>query len=175
MVKRYSNDVFNTRKNEWSTLSEVTCHHIAALGTDRKFDFSSHLLPPVRPAPAAMRKFLNEYAPCSGIEFQTAHSARISALDVCHTTDVVLMKSVDGNTAYAGQIWFHAATNDLCMSLVSIWEPLGCDADTGARTWRESTDNVMLIPLCDILAPCAYKRDGDTVVTLSPYLYRGFD
>ena len=174
MVKRYSSDVFNTRRNEWSVISEVTCHHIAALRETTVFDFTVRLLPPIHPAPPKMRDFLEETFSDQfdfALDFTTAHGARVNEFHVCHTRDVVLVTCADGHTR-AAEVWFHAAVQGEPCSLVSIWTHIA-DLGVSARSWRDSADCKMVIPSADILAPCTYKRDADgSVITLIPCIYR---
>ena len=175
MVKRYSTDIQNTRRCEWSTLSEVTCHHIADLADERKFDFTPHLLQPVRKAPAKMKAFLdaNVGSPY-GSEWFTSNAARLSQNECCQRLDVVLVKSMNAAAVYAGQIWFIAEVDDVRMALVSLWEPIAAGSHTSCRRWRFSEANASIVDLADVVCACAWKRDGDFVQTLVPYLYRGF-
>jgi len=177
MVKRYSSDVFNTRRNEWSVLSEVTCHHIAALRETNVFNFGVGLIPPIQPAPPNMRDFLDatfgDLADGGlALNYTTAHGARVNEFHVCHTRDVVLVTCSDGHTR-AAEVWFHAAVQDEPCSLVSIWDHIA-DLGVTARSWREGADNKLVIPSADILAPCSYKRDAadGSVMTLVPCIYR---
>ena len=136
MVKRYSNDIANTRRNEWSVLSEVTCHHLAALRDTHVFDFSVHLLPPTRKAFPKMQKFLEDQLDLAfgmGVEYKTAAGMRVNDLHVCHTRDVVLAR-FDADTIRAAEVWFHATVSGECCTLLSFWEPLENDRDMGVIT-----------------------------------------
>ena len=172
MVKRYCNDVQNLKTSEWSVLSEVTCHHLAALKNTSTFNFSVGLLPPVRPASKKMLKFLCETVGRDDINCNTALAARVSMFAVCRTRDVVLLKNSTGQMV-AAELWFHASVDGESVSLVSIWEPLTNEAGMGNRTWKSGSEHVMLVPTGDILTPCTYRRGANDVVdTLVPCVFR---
>ena len=164
MVKRYSTSISNTARNEWSVLSEVTCHHLATLRTTKSFDSRVGLLPPMRSAPQKLHRFCMQQtgvdAPCT-----TARSARINELHVCHTRDVVLVKTGDGEMN-AAQVWFHAEMQGQAFSLVAVWELLRDEGELCAKVWRTSNDRLTLCLLGDIVAPCTYKLQGRVAITL---------
>ena len=141
MVKRYSTDIHNTRRNEWSVLSEVTCHHIAALRSTHVFDFSVCLQPPIHQAPAKMKRFVLDAIgdlQVNDMEVKTASCARVSLYHMCNTRDVVLVADSDGHTRVA-EVWFHASVAGEPCSLISMWEHTG-DFGTSA-----SFTNLLLI------------------------------
>ena len=174
MVKRYSTDIHNTRRNEWSVLSEVTCHHIAALRSTHVFDFSVCLQPPIHQAPAKMKRFVLDAIgdlQVNDMEVKTASCARVSLYHMCNTRDVVLVADSDGHTRVA-EVWFHASVAGEPCSLISMWEHTG-DFGTSASKWRESIDRVLLVPTSDIIVACTYKRGvDDSVIVLLPFAHR---
>ena len=174
MVTQYSNDIANTRRDEWNVLSEVTCQHLPALQNTHVFDFIVHLLQTCK-TPPKMRIFLEDghgLTSVMDVDYGTAAEMRMNCLHGCHTRDVVLAR-FDADTIRAAEVWFHATAKGECCTLLSFWEPVENDPAMGVRIWRENTDSVMLASSCDILAPCIYRRDdNNTAHTLVPCLYR---
>ena len=81
---------------EKSILSEVICHHLAALANPQKFDLSVRLLGS-RKAPKKLVSFLRSELDLFGPEhaanqYQTSSKARISKFEVCGVRDVALCR-----------------------------------------------------------------------------------
>ena len=99
MVKRYSYDVRNIWVYEKSILSEVICHHLAALANPQKFDLSVRLLGSRKARKklvSFLRSELNFFGPGhAAIQYQTSSKARISKFEVCSVRDAVLCRHYD--------------------------------------------------------------------------------
>ena len=83
MVKRYANEICNTRSFEISVLNECTCHHLSHLAESSTFDFSIGLLNP-RVAPRSLRDYLNRtFAISDDNVVESSITCRINALTTC--------------------------------------------------------------------------------------------
>lgn len=171
MVKRYAQDIHNTTNYEKAIFAQVTSHHLSSLAADHTFATHVGLTRP-RAASPKMRAFLESEFGLFGQECLTGMEARISKHATCCTDDVVLLKSGDGSSLMAGQVWFHASFAGQPISLITIWKLRARDAEMGFCEWDEE-DHPMLTPTGDLLAPLLYTRPRPGVVrTIIPPEFR---
>jgi hypothetical protein len=175
LVKRYASLLLNTSAYERSVLSEVICQHLADLAepdsyTDKVGLVGSHA------AKQTMISFLSDalVMPLTPDIVHTSYRAQIQS-SICNKGDVVLVQSThDAAEMLAGEIWFHAEVDGICMSLISMWyarDDDGWVAPFVVEFWKK-TPNPILTPTDDILAVCIWKMSGEYVQTLLPYQFR---
>ena len=176
MVKRYSNDVRNTTSFEKTILSEVTCHHLAELECESKFDLSVRLISPVRAAGPKLISFLASAFSIEGdnVVYTTSARARVSEFEVCRRQDVVLFLDPCTLKVQCGEVCFFAACNDCAVALISLWHFETSEVEQGTVTVRIADDTVELFSASDILVSCTYRRKADgRAQIIVPSSYRG--
>ena len=174
MVKRYSNDVHNTKTFEKTILSEVTCHHFSELVSESKFELIAGLVPPIRAAGARMVAFLKgEFQlGAAAVRYTTSTKARVSKFEVCWQRDVVLYH--DDGKLICGEVFFFAACNDISVALISAWQLESEDIGQGSITARIEDGNAMLVPIDSIETSCTYRRKSDgRAQVIVPSIFRG--
>ena len=118
MVKRFCNEQRNTERYEASTLSEVTCQHLAALKHKAKFDYRVMLCPPSRDmGPRLASRLREELHLPDGLALATSKRGRISEFEVISIRDVVLYTN---GVAWAFRSRWMLAPTCLCLSIIHI-------------------------------------------------------
>ena len=163
MLKRYCTDVCNTRNFEESVLGEVTLHQLHELRTTPGLGISMGLVNPSDPSADMLEYLLECFPAVAPAAIRTSLILRFSQFASCSKGDVVLLK--DGPGFKAGQIWWLASVQGVCVALISAWNAVAV-TETSA-TWL-AADRPELYPADDILDTCIWKRSGDVVTTLLP-------
>jgi hypothetical protein len=158
VVKRYANDILNTRFYEKSVLGEVCCHNLAFLSQPGVFDLTVGLVSP-RKASAKLTGFLQEQLGYLIPAHQcfTATVARILQAGTCSRNDVVLIRTVDGTSFDAGEVWLHADAIGRLVTLVSVWKFIGYDKAKGSAEWQK-LDNPTLVETADIISTVVHTE-----------------
>jgi hypothetical protein len=175
MVKRYSDQVRNTKIFEKSILSEVICHHLSELERESKFDLRPGLVEPTRKAPRKLVNFLRSILdlPHDGIEYKTSSKARVSKFEVCHRRDVALLRTLAPAQFTCCEIWSFAQCNDEPMAIVSIWPLSAVNGAQGTVDVVVTDENVRLVPITDIVVSCTYRRKANGLAQIIiPCMYR---
>jgi hypothetical protein len=176
MVKRYTDQVRNTRVYEKSIMSEVICHHIAELSDACKFDLRVRLLEP-RNAPKKLVRFLRHELDLTQPEhddiiYKTSSKARVSEFEVCEVRDVVLA-CFGGRQLSCCEIWTFADVAGEAIALVSVWVAVAANSAQGTLDVRISDSDVRLVSVADIVVSCTYRRKVNGLATvLIPVLHR---
>lgn len=167
MVKRYANDIVNTRVFELSVLNEVTCHHLSTLLLESTFDFRIGLVRPHAASPS-LRGWIASAFDIGDVQpVLTGSESRINKLATCRRNDVVYVSDAHGGFV-AGQVWVHLDIGGTPMSVVSIWCFVAINKEHGTAEWRAS-DNPMMVRTCDILDVSIWTRlDSGNIRTLLP-------
>jgi hypothetical protein len=95
----------------------------------------------------------------SGADVFSSKTALSSKAQKFSVNDCVIFESHD-RRKLVGQIWFHAQIDDVCLSCVSEWEPLG-------RNRFKVAEDPILIPTAAVLDACIYYLE-DAVAVLIP-------
>ena len=138
MIKRYANDIQNTRSYERSVMREVICHHISALQQPRAFDYTPGLVDP-RPCNPSMCKY---FANAVGMAddhldahmFEVGIASRYSKFGTCAKEDVVLL-NFEG-ALHAGQIVHNFQIAGVALSIVDVWSPKEVNKANGYAIWN---------------------------------------
>ena len=148
-LKRYLDDMHNTRVLDRSIVSEVVCHHLHQLRQPDTLLLSPGLIQ-ARPARAKLVAFLQEQLQCNPPlqEALMSHHARIQPTGSCARGDVVLIKSDGGFSA--AEVWVHVEIFEVCLTLCSVWGVKSYDTGRGCAEWHKTT-SPQLVALEDIL------------------------
>jgi hypothetical protein len=169
MVKRYAQNIYNTRVYERSILSEVTSHHLANLRSDTAFDLRIGLLTQ-RVAPKHLHAKLADILqmPINDLQVNTCIDSRYSRYGTCRRGDVVLVASHGGLPACAGRVHAHVEVEGIPISLVALWEQRTDNIATGFVDWSER-HALTCIGIEMILTPITHTRiAADVVRTILP-------
>ena len=170
-AKRYSADVHNTRVFEVTTLSEVTCDHLARLDDPDTFIWMQTGLVKKRPATKKLISFVCNQLDLDADETPVVYSSeamRFAVNCLCHVGDCVLVEQAPGDFV-AGEVWAHIEVEGVCMSVVSLWKMLSFSDKVA--TWRYSL-SAELIWMEDIRASLIWRKTSDTEVsTIVPDKY----
>jgi hypothetical protein len=158
VVKRYANDIKNSRVYERSVLGEVCCHNLSFLSQPGVFDLTVGLVNP-RAANAKLTGFLGAELGYLVPAHQcfTASVARILPTGTCSRKDVVLIRSVDGSSFDAGEVWLHADAKGRPLTLVSVWQFVGYDKAKGSAEWLKLS-NPTLVETADIISAVVHTE-----------------
>ena len=118
-------------------LSEVTCHHVAAL----RQAFTGLTIGLVKPhkASKALREFvLNILDLGRDVEVYTAHTSKHSKYGSSARGDVIAFEC-DG-ALHAGQVWAHCECEGICFTLIQQLKLLSSDDKAGTANWRVTED-----------------------------------
>ena len=175
MVKRFTTEQRNTQSYERSILSEITCQHMADLMPITKFDLRVHLMPPtsiVKDAAACRLRTVTGLG--DDVELRTARRARCSEHEVCTAKDVVLYE--DGGRLTVAEVWlFFGARAHYTSAVLSVWTFHNNNVGQGTVDVKRTHDNVLIRPVADIRAACAYRvKANDMVQVLVPAHYRSW-
>ena len=175
MVKRYGEDIFNTKTYSFSVLSETISHQLVAVRQADAFDRSMGLVQPVL-APTALRDFVlsntDQYDDRSQV--WTSVSARLSSGFAISKTDAVLMLAND-NSYVAGQVWHLVSVGVVAFALVSLWECLSQDKATGTSRWRMA-EQAAFVRIDTILSAVLWtESSAGSAVVFIPFHLRGLE
>ena len=172
MVKRYADDIQNTKMYSRSVLSEIVSHQLHVVTMPKAFDLSPRLIEPHK-ANARMHSWAQSALNMDdATDIYSSTSAYLASRAVCSTADVALIKSQDGVNFVAGQIWFLASIDGISFALVSLWGLVSYDPSFGFATWRMA-DNPSLVELGSLMTPVVWSETNGTARTLIPFEYRG--
>ena len=166
-IRRYATAVQNTQGFEHSVLTDVTCHHIAALQIPEALSFELGLVNPRRPSPAIKRALVA----LMNLDFDTCDifisaESRFCEFETCQKGDVVLTR--DGGRLCAAEVWCHACVEGILVSVVSPWANRCVDVVSRSAEWQKA-DNPTVIETTDIIASVVWMDVGAGVVrTLIP-------
>ena len=174
MVKRYSNDVQNTRAFERSVLSEVLSHHFTRLRKPDTFSLDVGLVDP-RPASKQLLRLLNTVLlanpPLVAEDVKASRMARLSSSAIIYARDICLVTSEDGRSLLGARVHANVHIEDVgCLTMLSFMTRVSSTAL--ATTWRVDPVGPTLVPTSDIIAPCIYSESAGTVRTLIPWHLR---
>jgi hypothetical protein len=176
MVKRYAQNIYNTRVYERSILSEVTSHHLASLRSDTAFDLRVGLVSQ-RVAPKHLHAKLADILqmPISDLQahgVNTCVDSRYSRYGTCRRGDVVLVASHGGLPVCAGLIHAHVEVLGIPISLIALWEQRTDNIATSFVDWSERYA-LTCIDIEMILTPMTHTRIAAGVVrTILPLRVR---
>ena len=170
IVKRYANDIMNTRVFERSVLSEMICDHVACLGDRKHFSFAIGLVEPVRKVTNTnkIRAALDADSGAAALNVLTSGACRFSMYSACHKRDVVFVK--DGGSFVAGQVWAHFSIGGVLVSVVSLWTTIVSSRPL-AIDWQKC-DNPTYVDSEEIIDTAVWVQQSDTIVRtlLSPMM-----
>jgi hypothetical protein len=167
MVKRYAQDVRNTRMYERSVMGEVTCQYLADLQNGNAFDFQTGLVRP-RVAPKQLRDICESCLDLTLDSCLTSSIARISEFESCARGDVVLIRSCGGDPVLAGRLHAHVACDGEQCSILQPFRFLASSSVTGTAEWDER-QALTLVPTADVLGAVVHSTAQANVIrTLLP-------
>jgi hypothetical protein len=171
LIKRFANDMLNTRTLEVSVMHDCTDLQLPSLcdPDSETCNFEVGLVDP-RPAPQKVRDFLCDELGLDpddvGDEIRVSSSSRFSELGACHLRDVVLIKMSDDEYR-AGVVWIHADIAGIPMTLVSVFDVRVMDQANGFAEW-EDVNYILVVPTDDIVESLIWTKSGDYIRTLLP-------
>lgn len=164
IVKRYADDICNTRSFEKSILSEVCCHNMTYLKKPDLFSFEPGLIKPHKANSRLVSLLAGQFS--DAVDVHTCYTSSQARTGIagssCARTDVVLLQGTDGRLD-CGEVWLHAEANGRTVSIVSVWTPASDGHTQGSGTWVKK-DNPQLIPTSDILEAVVYSLTGSSEV-----------
>ena len=173
VVKRYANDILNTGVYSTSVLTEAISHQLVEVDTPDAFDASLGLINPRKAAPKERSFVLSQLDLPAQIEVKTSVTARLAAGLICTKTDVVLIKSNDGENFVAAQVWLLYAVEGEPISLVSAWEFKSYNPHQGKAVWC-MTDRPIFVGLEDVFCSVIWSEDSPGIaITIVPFQLRG--
>ena len=176
VVKRYGEDVRNTKAYERSVLSECICHNLVEQAKSSAFYQECFLERPSQGS-AKLAAFLSAQLQMNlrPAEVRSAHRARLMPSGTCSRRDVVALRAVDGRNFCVGEVWLHVAVGGVAMALVSVWNVVSHDRVRGVAKWKVAS-SPQLVDTSDIIAALIFTRlRNDIVRTLVPWQLRGLD
>ena len=173
LVKRYAEDIKNRLIYAMSVMSEVLSHQLHDVAKPNAFDISLGLLE-LHPAANQIKDFMSTELRVADGNVFTSATVRLPPLTYCLKTDVVLIRSIDGENLVAGDIWFLSAVDGLGdFALVSLWGLESFDPALGCAQLRKR-DQPTLLALSLILTPAVWTECAPEIVrTLIPYQFEG--
>ena len=172
LVKRYSNDVFNTSTFEKSIYSQILSSSFHSLQTPDLFTLKLKLLSP-KQASAEVKSLLEQQLGdvIPEGECWVANGVKLPSSSECFKGDVVCLKASPGEFDIA-QIFLHISISGKHASLVSKWAPLERDPVAGTLDVQVS-QTLCLIDTDDLIASTSWCRKRPGVVRLIvPYAAR---
>jgi hypothetical protein len=170
MVKRYAQDICNTRIYERSVLAEVTCHWLADVKSDDAFAVEPGLIKPHK-ARQQLKRQLEDILACNLQLCMTSLDARFSRFGACRRGDAVLLRN-GADKPDAGEVLAHTSCDGVLVTMVKSWSFVSFDPVAGAVEWDVS-DSVLLVATEDILTTVVHTRcRRDVKRTLIPVLFR---
>lgn len=160
IVKRYSQDIQNTRSFEKSVLHQVVSHDLALLLDPEYFGQDARLKKQCR----ATNKVKDFFASAWSEPVKTCYmctSAHLSPAGVASKKDIVMLKT----SKQVCEVWLFAEVNGENVALLSFWTLL---EDNGASTLWQTQDNPQLVSTSDIQCALCYRlyKDGKAIVLL---------
>ena len=175
MVKRYADNIRNTRAYEKSIMGEVACHHLAQLRAGQCLQFGIALVGPKPVRPGLFELLQSTFAPHRLDKDLCSYSqqARLDPAGICCRKDVVLVRGAQGgNALIAGQVWLHASVDGIVVTLVNLFKPLAGD---GEQRWDASQQRPEFVDTKDVLAVTIHTPVEDRIVrVIVPWRFRGW-
>ena len=173
IVKRYANDILNTKVYSTSVLTEAISHQLVDVDIPGTFDASLGLIEHHAAKPKEKSFVLSACALPEQTVVMTSVTARLATGHICTRTDVVLFKSNDGENLVAAQVWLLASVDSLPVALVSAWESRSYNAQQGKAVWS-MTDRPIFVALNDIFCSVIWSEDSPGIaITIVPFHLRG--
>ncbi len=177
VVKRYADDIHNTKTYSTSVISEAISHQLCEVCEASAFDLSPGLVNPSTAKAKARTFVLRSLELPAGPEaaVMTSTAVRLTTGALCCKTDAILIRANDDVNFVAGQLWLLFSVEDLAVALVSLWDFESYDRHQGKAIWR-MVDRPALLNFDDILCSVIWSETSPGIaVTLVPYQYRGLE
>jgi hypothetical protein len=160
IVKRYSQDIQNTRKYEKHVMVQVVAHDLALLLDDDYFGQHARLKKKCK----ATKKVQDLFAKVWTDEVQSCHMcvcAHLSPSGLANRKDVVIMKCLK----QLGEVWFFAEVIGECVALVSLWVLL--EQHVSYSIWKMQ-DNPQLVSTSEIKCALSHRplKEDQVMVSL---------
>ena len=174
MAKRYATNIQNRVSYAKSVLSEVISHQLDSVTQEDAFNISLGLID-AHDAPTALEEFMLNELGLANRTVRSSTAARVPPLSKVSRTDVVLLRSADGNNLIAGQLWSLANVEDKGdVALVSLWKLQACDMAIGCGVWQ-MTDEPCIVSLSQVLESVIWtEHTPGFAKLLIPPQFRGF-
>lgn len=157
-VKRFANSMCNTSHMwESSVLESMIQAHMTMLSDPAELPSQEVQLDDPKPANQQLRMLIQSTMESQSDVFTSKAAFNVTAKKFV-VNDCVIFESHD-NRKLVGQIWFHAKIQDVCLTCVSEWQPLG-------QNRFNVTDNPILIPTAAVLDACIYYMEGAVAVLI---------
>lgn len=160
IVKKYSQDIQNTRSFEKSVLHQVVSHDLALLLDPMYFGQHARLKNQCR----ATNKVKDFFASAWAEPLKNCYmcsSAHLSPAGVASKKDIVMLKS----SKQVCEVWLFAEVNGENVALLSLWALL---EDNGTNALWQMQDNPQLVNTSDIQCALCYRlhKNGQAIVLL---------
>ena len=172
MLKRYMNNICNTKCYETSVLKEVCCHELYDL-----YEFKDLAEEPVMINQHVLtqytnKKFVNSILGTNLDGMQCARVASLVPVGQCQTKDFVVLDIKSNNMYEAGFVKLHVGIESKVHTIVSLYTPIAFDAKTGLGKWQPCNQDV-LVKTSVIKSACLYSFATDgSVKALVPLAHR---
>ena len=171
LVKRYGEDITNTRSYAKSVLQQIISHQIADVTDASAFNSTTRCVGTLKKAPPALlacvHSTLNtrdEVLACSRVKVP---------LGFCVVGDVVLFTAKDGINFCAGKLLALASVAGKGeYALVTAMVPEASACEGSAVIWKEN-DRRLLIGIDLLVKAVIFSSAADTLRTLIPFEFRG--
>ena len=165
-IKRYSNNILNTRAFEQSILEEIATHDLFQLEEDGLFDMCFKLQKLSKPS-KALSKFIEDSFENDILSCYACSALVLPYGGTCQKGDICMLTSKQ-----AAQVWAHAQINGVLVSLVSCWDLLSYNSEQGQAVF-EKQDQPLWISSSDIMGPVTWSNtNGNQYRVLLPYSMR---